>query len=117
MVYAAADHRDTIKPAMGASELADRLNIFGHEQLRAYGNIVDGVLPGLSPRTGHDYSGGLKHRATARTAPIHPTLSTTSMAARLALLPGEQWWADIGHMHTPDALLESLRDDYTDNLT
>ncbi len=25
------------------------------------------------------------------------------MAARLALLAGEQWWANIGNMHTPDS--------------
>ena len=38
----------------------------------------------------------------ARTAPARAHLNLTSLAIRERLLPGEQWWADIGHRHDPD---------------
>ena len=82
--------------------LADNLNIFGHEQLRHFGAVVDGVLAGAKVITGRDYSAGLLQRALGRTAPAHHRLNLAAWHIRERLLPGEQWWADIGHRHDPD---------------
>ena len=45
---------------------------------------------------------GLLHRALGRTAPARAHLNIVSWRIREQLLPGEQWWADIGHRHEPD---------------
>jgi len=94
------------RPAMGApltpQQLADRLNIFGREQLLSMVETVGGVASGHSVAEHKDYSGGLSQKALGRTRAAHPKLNLASWTLRQHIRPGEQWWADIGHMHAPD---------------
>ena len=84
-------------PLVTAQELADRLKIFEPQQLREYGEMVS-VKPGPVADS-RDYSVGLLQRALGRTAPARAHLNIVSWRLREQLLPGEQWWADIGHRH------------------
>ena len=59
-------------PLASPQHLADRLNIFGPEQLRGYAAVVDGVLKGAAVSGSHDYSQGLSQRAMARTTSTPP---------------------------------------------
>ena len=78
-------------PLASPQHLADRLNIFGAEQLRGFAAVVDGVQEGATVSGTYDYSQGLAQRAMARTAPARAHLNLTSLAIRERLLPGEQW--------------------------
>ncbi len=42
------------------------------------------------------------HRAQGRRSPVHSALNQISLSIREQLLPGQHWWADIGHVHPPD---------------
>ena len=64
--------------------------------------VADGVHPRIAVSSARDYSGGIAQRAMGRTAPARAHLNLTSWALRDRLQPGEQWWADISHRHTPD---------------
>jgi len=63
---------------------------------------VEGVAEGHSVSDHKDYSGGIAQRAMGRTRAAHPKLNIASWTLRQLIRPGEQWWADIGHMHAPD---------------
>jgi hypothetical protein len=94
--------RPSVGPLLMPQLLADRYNIFGHAQLRSIGTIAAGVLPGAKVDESRDYSNGLQQRAMGRRAPAHTRLNMASWSMREHLRPGEQWWADISRMHTPD---------------
>ena len=100
------DHLPKRRPCMGPVATpqmpADRFNIFGHDQLRDFGAVVDGVKVGAPVMGGRDYSGGLLQRALGRRAPAHARLNLAAWQVRERLTCGEQWWADIGHRHDPD---------------
>ena len=101
--YALSDGR---RPSAGAllqpQQLADRLNIFGPEQLRLMSSVVEGVATGAHVSPTKDYSAGLLHRARGRTSPARKKLNITAWQVRQRLAPGDMWWADIGHVHPPD---------------
>ena len=82
--------------------LAERLNVFGHDQLLLMQSAVDGVAVGAPISATTDYSGGLQQRANGRKRAAHAKLNIVSWQRRVALPPGAQWWADIGHLHPPD---------------
>ena len=76
----------TRRPGLGTlatpQMLADRLNIFGHDQLRDFGGVVDGVVAGAKVLGGRDYSGGLLQRALGRRAPAHARLNLAAWQVR-----------------------------------
>jgi hypothetical protein len=94
------------RPSAGSplsmQQLADRLNVFGRAQLASMEAIVDGVEKGAKVADHKDYSGRLTQRAKGRTRAAHPKLNLSSWQLRQQIRPGDQWWADIGHMHEPD---------------
>ena len=94
--------RPSIGPTLDPQLMADRFNIFGHEQLQQMADIAEGVKPKCKVIATRDYSGGLQQRTLGRKAPARKRLNIASWAIRERLLPGEQWWADLSRMHAPD---------------
>ena len=65
--------------------MADRLNVFGHDQLKLMGSVVEGVASNASVSAIKDYSGGLRQRALGRTRPTHPKLHMAAWQIRQQL--------------------------------
>lgn len=82
-------------------EVASRFSILTGAQLHDMHLAVGGLH---TPRfvKERDYSNGIYECAQGRKSKAHSALNQLSMAIREHLLPGQQWWADIGHVHTPD---------------
>jgi hypothetical protein len=102
LATAVPQRRPSVGPLLSPQLLADRYNIFGHAQLRRIGSFATGVQPGAKVEEARDYSNGLQQRAMGRRASAHTRLNVASWSVRELLHPGEQWWADISRMHTPD---------------
>ena len=81
--------------------VADRFNIYDHDQLLAFKNINAGVEEFTVSRT-TDYSCGIQQRANGRKAPTHRTINLISHQIRERTPPGHTWWADISHKNIPD---------------
>jgi len=100
-IAATRAHRPSVAPMLETADIASRFNIWTESQLRDMHLAVGGMH---TPRfiKGRDYSNGIYERAQGRKAKAHSALNQLSMSVRERLMPGQQWWADIGHVHTPD---------------
>jgi len=70
-------------PIMSAKQVADRFNIFDHDDLEAFCELHPGVAPFKADRR-VDYSYGISQRATGRKAPTRTSLNRITMEISLA---------------------------------